>query len=48
MHLYSAGFSGAEIANVVNEGSLLAVRKSQDHVTFRELLEGVQRTRCEQ
>ncbi|GAX80849.1 hypothetical protein CEUSTIGMA_g8284.t1 [Chlamydomonas eustigma] len=41
----TAGFSGAEIANVVNEGSLLAARKSQDHVTFRELLEGVQRTR---
>ena len=41
----TGGFSGAELANVVNEASLLAARKSQDFVTFRELLEGVQRTR---
>lgn len=39
------GFSGAELANVVNEAALLAARKSQDEVSFRELLEGVQRTR---
>jgi hypothetical protein len=41
----TGGFSGAELANVVNEASLLAARKAQDFVTFRELLEGVQRTR---
>lgn len=41
----TSGFSGAELANVVNEASLLAARKTQDFVTFRELLEGVQRTR---
>ncbi len=39
------GFSGAELANVVNEASLLAARKSLDYVTFRDLLEGVQRTK---
>lgn len=39
------GFSGAELANVVNEGTLLAARKDQEVVTLRELLEGVQRTR---
>ena len=41
----TGGFSGAELANVVNEASLLAARKTQDFVSFRELLEGVQRTR---
>ena len=39
------GFSGAELANVVNEAALLSARKTQDFVSFRELLEGVQRTR---
>ena len=41
----TGGFSGAELANVVNEASLLATRKTQEFVSFRELLEGVQRTR---
>lgn len=40
-----AGFSGAELANVVNEGTLLAARKESDVVTLTELLEGMQRTK---
>jgi cell division protease FtsH len=43
--LATAGFSGAELANVVNEATLLAARRGQDDVGMRELLEGVQRTR---
>lgn len=35
----TGGFSGAELANVVNEASLLAARRAQDYVSFRELLE---------
>jgi len=41
----TAGFSGAELANVVNEAALLAARKGADCVTIRELVEGVSRTR---
>jgi cell division protease FtsH len=41
----TAGFSGAELANVVNEATLLAARRGRDDVGMRELLEGVQRTR---
>jgi ATP-dependent Zn protease len=41
----TAGFSGAELANVVNEATLLAVRRGQEDVGMRELIEGVQRTR---
>ncbi|KAF5831722.1 P-loop containing nucleoside triphosphate hydrolase protein [Dunaliella salina] len=41
----TAGFSGAELANVVNESALLAARKDQDNVTLRECLEGVRRTK---
>jgi cell division protease FtsH len=39
------GFSGAELANVVNEATLLAARAEQEEVGMRQLLEGVQRTR---
>jgi len=41
----SAGFSGAELANVVNEAAMLAARRDADAVTLRELIEGVSRTR---
>jgi len=41
----TSGFSGAELANVVNEAALLAARKDQDVVTLRELIEGVSRTK---
>ncbi|MEW5304747.1 MAG: hypothetical protein WDW36_007338 [Sanguina aurantia] len=39
------GFSGAELANVVNEASLLAARKDAEEVTLVDLLEGLQRTK---
>ena len=39
------GFSGAELANVVNEACLLAGREGQDFVTLSELVEAVQRTK---
>lgn len=37
--------AGAELANVVNEASLLAARVGQDNITLLELAEGVRRTR---
>ena len=40
-----AGFSGAELANVVNEAAFLAVRTGGDAVGLPELVEAVQRTR---
>lgn len=39
------GFSGAELANVVNEAVLLAARAEEEEVSLAELLQGVQRTR---
>lgn len=39
------GFSGAELANVVNEGALLASREDRDVVLLKDLIDGVQRTR---
>jgi len=39
------GLSGAELANVVNEGALMAGRKGMEAVTLEELLEGLQRTK---
>lgn len=39
------GFSGAELANVVNEAVLLSARRSEEVVGLAELVEGVQRTR---
>lgn len=41
----TAGFSGAELANVVNEAALLSARRALEAVSFPELLEAVQRTR---
>jgi ATP-dependent Zn protease len=41
----AAGFSGAELANVVNEAALLAARRGLDHVSLKELVEGLGRTR---
>lgn len=38
----TGGFSGAELANVVNEAALLAARADSEVVGVRELLEGVQ------
>ena len=40
-----AGFSGAELANVVNEAAFLAARTAGDSVGLPELVEAVQRTR---
>jgi ATP-dependent Zn protease len=40
------GFSGAELANVVDEGCLLAARGGREAVILRDLLEGAARTKC--
>ena len=45
LHASAGGFSGAELANVVNEAALLAGRQGQQVVTLADLVEGVQRTR---
>ena len=37
------GFSGADLANVINESALLAVRRGKDHVGVSELQEAVER-----
>ncbi|MGQ0695925.1 MAG: ATP-dependent zinc metalloprotease FtsH [Nitrospiraceae bacterium] len=37
------GFSGADLANIVNEAALLAVRRSKDQIGFSELQEAVER-----
>lgn len=41
----AGGFSGAELANVVNEAALLAGRQGQQVVTLTDLVEAVQRTK---
>ncbi|GAB4813160.1 hypothetical protein N2152v2_000206 [Parachlorella kessleri] len=41
----TAGFSGAELANVINEAALLSVRRGCEAVSLPELLEAVYRTR---
>jgi cell division protease FtsH len=38
------GFTGADLANVVNEAALLAARKEKDAVTMSELEEAIDRT----
>lgn len=40
-----SGFSGAELANVVNEGAFLAARRDGDEVSLDDLSEAVLRTR---
>lgn len=42
---YTRGFSGAQLANVVNEAALLSGRKNAKVVEIRELLEAIDRTR---
>jgi len=37
------GFSGADLANLVNEGALLAARRNKDSVTMTELEESIER-----
>ena len=37
------GFSGADLANIINEAALLAVRRGKDEVGFSELQEAVER-----
>ncbi len=39
----TAGFSGADLANVINEATLLAVRRGKDQVGLAELQEAVER-----
>ncbi|MFP4307456.1 MAG: ATP-dependent zinc metalloprotease FtsH [Desulfococcaceae bacterium] len=39
----TSGMVGADLANIVNEGALLAVRRGKDKVTQRELEEAVER-----
>ena len=37
------GFSGADLANIVNEAALLAARRAREHIGQRELVEAVER-----
>jgi len=37
------GFAGADLANIINEAALLAVRRNKDQVTLSELQEAVER-----
>lgn len=39
------GFTGAELANVVNEGVLLAARDDRETVTVEDLIQGAERTK---
>ncbi len=39
----TAGFVGADLANIINEAALLAVRRGKDRVTLSELQEAVER-----
>ena len=41
----SSGFSGAELANVVNEAAFLAARRESDTVALGDLIDAVNRTR---
>ena len=40
----TAGFSGAQLANVVNEAALMAIRDGRDNVTLDDFSEGIDRT----
>ena len=39
----TSGFTGADLANVLNEAALLAARRSKDMITFAEIDEAVER-----
>jgi cell division protease FtsH len=39
----TAGFAGADLANIVNEAALLAARLGRDHIELRHLQEAVER-----
>jgi len=39
----TSGFSGADLANLINEAALLAARREKEHVTFDELQESIER-----
>jgi cell division protease FtsH len=39
----TAGFVGADLANIINEGALLAVRRAKDSIGLAELQEAVER-----
>ncbi|MCS7223621.1 MAG: ATP-dependent zinc metalloprotease FtsH [Armatimonadetes bacterium] len=39
----TAGFSGADLANMVNEAAILAARKAQDKLTMTDLLEALEK-----
>ena len=41
----TAGFAGAELANVVNEGALLAARDGRDRVQLQDFLDAVERAK---
>lgn len=41
----SAGFSGAELANTVNEAALMAARSNRDVVEIQDLMKGLERTK---
>eukprot|EP01117_Protostelium_nocturnum_P013042 TRINITY_DN4837_c0_g1_i1.p1 TRINITY_DN4837_c0_g1~~TRINITY_DN4837_c0_g1_i1.p1 ORF type:complete len:811 (+),score=243.44 TRINITY_DN4837_c0_g1_i1:139-2571(+) len=43
MATFTPGFSGAEIANVCNEGALFAARRNQSKVTMKDLQDAVER-----
>lgn len=40
----TSGFSGAQLANVMNEAALMAVREGRDAVTIDDISEGIDRT----
>lgn len=40
----TSGFSGAQLANVVNEAALMAIREGRDNVTLDDFSEGIDRT----
>jgi cell division protease FtsH len=40
----TSGFTGADLANLVNEAALLATRRNADEITFRDFEEAIERT----
>ena len=43
MAVRTPGFAGADLANVINEGALLAARRNKESITMEELSEAVER-----